>query len=397
MAHRDDRQGFQFGSSATGSRDWYFPSSFNTESIQRSPVTSSRFSSTFSSADAEQHLPFRPIKSQRTRAESSIQRNPLFSGHSFKYGDRKSDNPPSHGHEGGIQTMRRRRQSTPPFQVHQVLQSESKEENLPPSHVQKSCASKGSNLVSCKQWPSYFLSFNTILLFVTCFLSLLYALSLHEQLMVLEEEIVKLKKACNMSDILHYEDVKLQENDPSRERGIRNFALCVVLFFLLMPFLFLKFVDVLPKLNRASKYSQGSEEVPLSKRIAYRVDVFFSICPYAKPLALLLATVLLIGVGGLALLAVSDDSIWDALWMSWTFVADSGNHTSSVGTGPRIVSVSISLGGMLIFAMMLGLVSDAISEKVDSLRKGKSEVIENNHTLILGWSDKLAPWFPGDP
>ncbi|RZB49857.1 ion channel CASTOR isoform X5 [Glycine max] len=45
---------------------------------------------------------------------------------------------------------------------------------------------------------------------------------------------------------------------------------------------------------------------------------------------------------------------------------------------------------MLIFAMMLGLVSDAISEKFDSLRKGKSEVVEQNHTLILGWSDKLG-------
>ncbi|XP_038683744.1 ion channel POLLUX-like isoform X3 [Tripterygium wilfordii] len=33
---------------------------------------------------------------------------------------------------------------------------------------------------------------------------------------------------------------------------------------------------------------------------------------------------------------------------------------------------------------------DAISEKVDSLRKGKSEVIEKNHILILGWSDKLG-------
>ncbi|KAJ6297426.1 hypothetical protein OIU78_023049 [Salix suchowensis] len=60
------------------------------------------------------------------------------------------------------------------------------------------------------------------------------------------------------------------------------------------------------------------------------------------------------------------------------------------GIGPRLVSVSISFGGMLIFAMMLGLVSDAISEKFDSLRKGRSEVVEQNHTLILGWSDKLG-------
>ncbi|KAK8307771.1 hypothetical protein V6Z12_D02G008700 [Gossypium hirsutum] len=68
----------------------------------------------------------------------------------------------------------------------------------------------------------------------------------------------------------------------------------------------------------------------------------------------------------------------------------SSNHANSEGMGPRLVSVSISFGGMLIFAMMLGLVSEAISEKLDSLRKGRSEVVEQNHTLILGWSDKLG-------
>ncbi|KAL8520042.1 hypothetical protein ACS0TY_010829 [Phlomoides rotata] len=120
------------------------------------------------------------------------------------------------------------------------------------------------------------------------------------------------------------------------------------------------------------------------------VDVCFSCYPYAKLLAFLFSTMFLIGFGGLALYAVSDISFAEALWLSWTFVADSGNYADRVGTEPRIVSVSISSGGMLIFAMMLGLVSDAISEKVDSLRKGKNEVNERNHILILGWSDKLG-------
>ncbi|KAM3750131.1 hypothetical protein ACB098_04G014000 [Castanea mollissima] len=62
----------------------------------------------------------------------------------------------------------------------------------------------------------------------------------------------------------------------------------------------------------------------------------------------------------------------------------------SIGIRWKLVSVSISFGGMLIFAMMLGLVSDAISEKLDSLRKGRSEVVEKSHTLILGWSNKLG-------
>ncbi|XP_057816325.2 probable ion channel POLLUX [Cryptomeria japonica] len=138
------------------------------------------------------------------------------------------------------------------------------------------------------------------------------------------------------------------------------------------------------------KEGEEEEEVALKKRIAYRVDVVFSVYPYAKLLALLGATMMVIGMGGVAVYLVESENLGDALWLSWSFVADSGSHAESEGTGPRMVAVAITSGGMLIFAMMLGLVSDAISEKVDSLRKGKSEVIERNHILILGWSDKLG-------
>ncbi|KAG2396381.1 ion channel SYM8 DMI1 protein-like protein [Vigna angularis] len=171
----------------------------------------------------------------------------------------------------------------------------------------------------------------------------------------------------------------------------RTVALYIVVVILILPFVLYKYLDYLPHIiNCLRRTNDNKEDVPLKKRVAYMVDVFFSIYPYAKLLALLFATLFLIGFGGLALYAVTGGSFAEALWHSWTYVADSGNHAETEGTGQRIVSVSISSGGMLIFAMMLGLVSDAISEKVDSLRKGKSEVIEKNHILILGWSDKLG-------
>lgn len=201
---------------------------------------------------------------------------------------------------------------------------------------------------------------------------------------------------CNASFVISENSKVLQNADVEsasywQNADSRTIALYTVIFTLLMPFVLYKYFDQLPQLKKLSTRMKNSqEEVPLKKRIAYMVDVCFSVYPYAKLLALLFATIFLIGFGGLALYAVSDGSFAEALWLSWTFVADSGNHADRVGTGPRIVSVSISSGGMLIFAMMLGLVSDAISEKVDSLRKGKSEVIERNHILILGWSDKLV-------
>ncbi|KAI3917895.1 hypothetical protein MKW98_000129 [Papaver atlanticum] len=236
------------------------------------------------------------------------------------------------------------------------------------------------------------------LLMVICMLSVLYSAYLRMIIEQLQGEIINLHRLYRGNDVDVKDNHKFLEFEDDRisymyfdNANSRTVALYTVLIVLVTPLLLYVFLDYLPYVKILLKRTENNEEeVPLKKRVAYRVDVFFSVYPYAKLIALLFATILLIGCGGLALYAVSDGSLAEALWLTWTFIADAGNHADRVGTGPRIVSVSISSGGMLIFAMMLGLVSDAISEKVDSLRKGKSEVIESSHILILGWSDKLG-------
>ncbi|XP_073262561.1 ion channel CASTOR isoform X3 [Populus alba] len=207
------------------------------------------------------------------------------------------------------------------------------------------------------------------------------------------DQILKLNvrlRACNfLSNVDTFDSVMRELDDIGygSDNGLKNLALIVSVTLLSIPVLAFKYIDFVSK-SRSS--DSVSEEALLNKQLAYRVDIFLSVHPYAKPLALLVATLLVICLGGLALFGVTDDNLADCLWLSWTFIADSGNHANTEGIGPRLVSVSISFGGMLIFAMMLGLVSDAISEKFDSLRKGRSKVVEQNHTLILGWSDKLG-------
>ncbi|KAL6614099.1 hypothetical protein ACP70R_036369 [Stipagrostis hirtigluma subsp. patula] len=206
----------------------------------------------------------------------------------------------------------------------------------------------------------------------------------------------KIRSCSDGNPVDHEGTAKMSRVDKDHDSafissGNWNLAPSSTILALAIPLLLFKYIDQLRRRQANSmRVRPSEEEVPLKKRIAYKVDVFFSGHPYAKLLALLLATIILIASGGIALYAVSGSGFLEALWLSWTFVADSGNHADQVGLGPRIVSVSISSGGMLVFATMLGLVSDAISEKVDSWRKGKSEVIEINHILILGWSDKLG-------
>uniref|UniRef100_A0A6N2LV26 RCK N-terminal domain-containing protein n=1 Tax=Salix viminalis TaxID=40686 RepID=A0A6N2LV26_SALVM len=202
----------------------------------------------------------------------------------------------------------------------------------------------------------------TVAIVITALTSLVHKnFTLHNQVIVLQDQILKLNvrlRACNMLSNVDIFDSVTQEHDDigyGSDKGLKNLALIVSLTLLSIPVLAFKYIDFVSK-SRSS--DSVLEEVLLNKQLAYRVDVFLSVHPYAKPLALLVATLL-------AIMLIR-------------------------GIGPRLVSVSISFGGMLIFAMMLGLVSDAISEKFDSLRKGRSEVVEQNHTLILGWSDKLG-------
>ncbi|KAI3850374.1 hypothetical protein MKW92_005394 [Papaver armeniacum] len=239
-------------------------------------------------------------------------------------------------------------------------------------------------LRSCFRWNRQNLVFPVI---ITIFFYVLRKnFNLQGHVKDLEEQILILKlrlQECNLPDSVHIINSNAEENYISTE-SLRTLALIFSLLLLSTPFLIFKYVDYVSKTRRSSK------EVSLNKQLEYHVDVFLSVHPYTKPLALLIATLLLIFIGGVALFGVTDDGLADCLWLSWTYVASSGNHADSEGIGPRLVSVSISFGGMLIFAMMLGLVSDAISEKLDSLRKGKSEVVESSHTLILGWSEKLG-------
>ncbi|OMO92250.1 CASTOR/POLLUX/SYM8 ion channel [Corchorus olitorius] len=257
-----------------------------------------------------------------------------------------------------------------------------------------SVSSPSMRMIRRIKWKSHL--FFSLIIF-SCIYPVSYVIHLRNKVATLEKENINLHRWCSEINVVGNNDNEVLQPDEYSAFNFfgnadsRTVALYTVVFTLVMPFMLYKYLDYIPQIKNISTRTQpNKEEVPLKKRIAYMVDVCFSVYPYAKLLALLFATMFLIGFGGLALYAVSDASLAEALWLSWSFVADSGNHTDCVGIGPRIVSVSISAGGMLIFAMMLGLVSDSISEKVDSLRKGKSEVIEKNHILILGWSEKLG-------
>ena len=79
----------------------------------------------------------------------------------------------------------------------------------------------------------------------------------------------------------------------------------------------------------------------------------------------------------------------EATWESLMRTLDSGTMGSDMGTGYRVVMLFVTLGGIFIVSALIGVLSNGLEAQMDRLRKGRSQVLENNHTLILGWSAQI--------
>jgi ion channel POLLUX/CASTOR len=79
----------------------------------------------------------------------------------------------------------------------------------------------------------------------------------------------------------------------------------------------------------------------------------------------------------------------EGFWRGLMRTLDAGTMGGDAGWGFRIVMFFVTIGGIMIVSALIGIISNSISDKIEELRKGRSFVIEKNHTLILGWSSKI--------
>ena len=49
----------------------------------------------------------------------------------------------------------------------------------------------------------------------------------------------------------------------------------------------------------------------------------------------------------------------------------------------------VTLGGIFIVSALIGVLTTGLDARIAQLRKGRSRIIERNHTVILGWSDQV--------
>lgn len=79
----------------------------------------------------------------------------------------------------------------------------------------------------------------------------------------------------------------------------------------------------------------------------------------------------------------------EAAWESLMRTLDSGTMGGDTGAGYRFVMLLVTLGGIFIVSALIGVLNNAIEGQMERLRKGRSQVLESNHTLVLGWSAQI--------
>jgi len=143
------------------------------------------------------------------------------------------------------------------------------------------------------------------------------------------------------------------------------------------------------------KRLQSDDSKSFSNFLKYRFGLWYSRTSGAAPVVLVTLSVVLLGVGGIVHTFVTDDPIGSSLWNAWTWIAAPDGGGSAETYGGRFLGIFVSLGGMLIFAMLMSMVSAKFEEMLDTFKHAGLPIIEGGHTVILGWNS-MVPYLVGE-
>ena len=134
----------------------------------------------------------------------------------------------------------------------------------------------------------------------------------------------------------------------------------------------------------------------LAQRLRYAFDNTLSRGPAALILWLVFATAALIAVAIVLDLIVGGVSqaaglgprevFWSILFQ--TLVPNPPGNVDSPWQF-MVIMFGVTVASLAMVSILIGLASATIQERLDTLRRGRSHIIEKDHTVILGWSEQI--------
>jgi voltage-gated potassium channel Kch len=114
-------------------------------------------------------------------------------------------------------------------------------------------------------------------------------------------------------------------------------------------------------------------------------------------LALLSTAIVVLAALVLAVMRVGQDpddhehpyGFFEGMWQSMLRTLDPGVVAGDSGWQLRLLMMIVTIGGIFIVSILIGTITSGLESRLAELRKGRSRVIEQGFTLILGWSSKV--------
>ena len=140
------------------------------------------------------------------------------------------------------------------------------------------------------------------------------------------------------------------------------------------------------------------QKAGLQERLRYQFDNFMSRGSVALIGGLAAVTAAMIAVAAAVILALgiveaAGDPFTpgEALWAGLMHAMDPGTLGGDTGWALRAVMLAVTIGGIFILSALIGVINTGLEERLTELRRGRSRVIEEDHTVILGWSSQIFP------
>jgi voltage-gated potassium channel Kch len=148
--------------------------------------------------------------------------------------------------------------------------------------------------------------------------------------------------------------------------------------------------------SRPSVRTATEKKSGLGDRLRYRFDNSMSSGTPALVAWLSAATLLMIMLFAFVLTVAgmgqegTDRNFFEELFYNLLHALDPGTIGGDEGTWRfKLTMLALTLGGLFIVSALIGVLATGIDSKLADLRRGRSIVLEKDHTVILGWSDSI--------
>ena len=141
-----------------------------------------------------------------------------------------------------------------------------------------------------------------------------------------------------------------------------------------------------------------NKDYPFNTRLRYAIDNFMSKGSSSIFLALLclflFGFLVMVLIRSIANTFMPDETLssWGEIpWRVYVAVME-GSAAETDGDSNWVAKITSILGvlvGLVLFSSMVAFITSVFTAKLDELRRGRSLVLENDHTLILGFGDRI--------